>query len=136
MESCKIEEVKVALKAIKISPEVPSDSPLLTLRYTDIQPSIKRQKNFELTTKINFFATAVSHGIYGLHALKAMNAFEDVAQVLEDSKLLIEAYQNSIFNSTDNSNNAVGADGEESPNASRLSADESDQIENSPNLRG
>ena len=136
MESCKIEEVKVALKAIKISPDVPSDSPLLTLRYTDIQPSIKRQKNLELTTKINFFATAVSHGIYGLHALKAMNAFEDVAQVWEDSKLLIEAYQNSIFNSTDNSNNAVGADGEESPNASRLSADESDQIENSPNLRG
>lgn len=135
MESCKMEEVKIVLKAIKLSPDVPADSPLLTLRYTDIQPSIKRQKNFELTTKINFFATAISHGIYGLHALKAMNAFEDVAQVWEDSRPLIEAYQKSIFQSETN-NNPVGADGEESPNSDRLSADESDQIENSPSLRG
>ena len=135
MESCKMEEVKVVLKAIKLSEYVPSDSPLLKLRYTDVQPSIKRQKNFELTTKINFFATAISHGIYGLHALKAMNAFEDVAQVWEDSKPLIEAYQKSIFQ-LKTSNNPVGADGEENPNSERLSPDESDQIENSPNLKG
>ena len=135
MESCKMEEIKVVLKAIRLSPDVPSDSPLLTLRYTDVQPSIKRQKNFELTTKINFFATAISHGIYGLHALKAMNAFEDVAQVWEDSKPLIEAYQKSIFQ-LKTSNNPVGADGEENPNSERLSPDESDQIENSPNLKG
>jgi hypothetical protein len=136
MESCKMEEVKVVLKAIRLSPDVSSDSPLLKLRYTDVQPSIKRQKNFELTTKINFFATAVSHGIYGLHALKAMNAFEDVAQVWEDSRSLIEAYQRSVFNKSETSNNAVGADGEEKPNSDRLLADESDQTENSPNLRG
>lgn len=136
MESCKMEEVKVVLKAIKLSPYVPVDSPLLTLRYTDIQPSIKRQKNFELTTKINFFATAVSHGIYGLHALKAMNAFEDVAQVWEDSRPLIEAYQKSIFENSETSNDAVSGNEEYSPNSDRLSSDESDQIENSPNLRG
>lgn len=136
MESCKMEEVKVVLKAIKLSPYVPKDSPLLKLRYTDVQPSIKRQKNFELTTKINFFATAVSHGIYGLHALKAMNAFEDVAQVWEDSRPLIEAYQKSVFEKSETSNNAVGGNGEDKPNSDRLSSDESDQTENSPNLRG
>lgn len=136
MESCKMEEVKVVLKSIKLSSDVPQDSPLLKLRYTDVQPSIKRQKNFELTTKINFFATAVSHGIYGLHALKTMNAFEDVAQVWEDSRPLIEAYQKSVFEKPDTSNNAVGGDGEEKPNSDRLSSDESDQTENSPNLRG
>lgn len=136
MESCKMEEVKVVLKAIKISPDVPADSPLLKLRYTDVQPSIKRQKNFELTTKINFFATAVSHGIYGLHALKAMNAFEDVEQVWEDSRPLIEAYQKSIFESSEKSNNAVGGNEEDNPNSDRLSSDESDQTENSPNLKG
>lgn len=136
MESCKMEEVKVVLKAIKISSDVPQDSPLLKLRYTDVQPSIKRQKNFELTTKVNFFATAVSHGIYGLHALKAMNAFEDVAQVWEDSKELIEAYQKSIFEKMETSNNAVGGEGEDEPNSDRLSSDESDQVENSPNLKG
>ena len=136
MSSCKMEEVKVVLKAIKLSPDVPSDSPLLTLKYTDVKPSIKRQKNFELTTKINFFATAVSHGIHGLHALNAMNAFEDVAQVWKDSKPLIEAYQKSIFEKSDSQNSAVGADGEQKPDSDRISQDESDQVDNSPNLRG
>lgn len=133
MESCKMEEVKVVLKAIKLSPDVEPDNPLLSLRYTDVQPSIKRQKNFELTTKVNFIATAISHGVYGLHAFKTANIFEDVAQVWEDSRPLVEAYQNSIFNSR---SEAVGADGETAPDSKRLSADESDQVENSPSLRG
>jgi hypothetical protein len=89
----------------------------------DIKPSIKRQKNYELTTKVNFFATAVSHGINGLHALNAMNAFEDVNKVWEDSRELIEKYQSSIF------------DKQEEPK-DRLDADYSDQIKNSPNLNG
>ena len=109
---------------------------MLNLKYTDVKPSIKRQKNFELTTKINFFATAVSHGIHGLHALNAMNAFEDVAQVWKDSKPLIEAYQNSIFEKSDSQNSAVGADGEQKPDSDRILQDESDQVDNSPNLRG
>lgn len=136
MESCKMEEVKVVLKAIKLSSDILQDNPLLKLRYTDVQPSIKRQKNFELTTKVNFFATAVSHGVYGLHALKKMDAFEDVNQVWEDSKPLIEAYQKSIFEKSNTSNNAVGADGENKPDSDRRSSDESDQTKNSPNLKG
>lgn len=136
MEDCKMDEVKVVLRAIQKSPDVPPDSPLLKLKITDIQPSIKRQKNFELSTKINFFATAVSHGIYGLHALKAMNTFPDVNEVWEDSKPLIEAYQNSIFNKSDTANNAVGADNEQQPDSDRLMTDVSDQSNNSPNLDG
>lgn len=136
MEGCKMNEVKIVLKAIKNSSFVEEDNPLLKLRYSDMQPNIKRQKNYELTTKINFFATAVSHGIYGLHALKEMDAFEDVNQVWEDSKPLIEAYQKSIFEKSEKINNAVGADDEEKPNSNRLSADESDQIDNSPSLKG
>lgn len=136
MEGCKMEEVKVVLKAIRISSDVPTDSPLLSLRYTDIQPSIKRVKNYELSTKVNFFATAVSHGIHGLHALKAMNVFEDVNQTWEDSRELIEAYQKSIFEKQDTNNEAVGGDGEKAPNSDRLSQDFSDQTENSPNLKG
>lgn len=133
IEGCKMEEVKVVLAAIRASTDVPADSPLLTLRYMDMQPSIKRNKNYELTTKANFFATMVSHGIYGLHALKKMDAFEDVNQVWEDSKPLIEAYQNSIFN---NGNDAVGGEGETAPNADRIDQDESDQISNSPLIDG
>lgn len=136
IEGCKIEEVKSVLAAIRASTDVPPDSPLLTLRYMDLQPSIKRNKNYELTTKINFFATAVSHGIYGLHALKAMDAFEDINQVWEDSKELIEAYQKSIFDTSNTNNNAVGGLGEQEPNADRIQQDLSDQISNSPLIDG
>lgn len=122
MESCKMEEIKLVLKAISKSADIDRNSELLKLKYTDCQPNIKRQKTYELTTKVNFFATAVSHGINGLHALKAMNAFEDVNQVWEDSRETIEKYQESIVNKGETED--------------RLSADNSDQIENSPNLKG
>lgn len=131
---CKMEEVKAVLAAIRESPDVPADSPLLKLKYRDMQANIKRPKNHELTTKANFFATAVSHGIHGLHALKQMDAFEDVNQVWEDSKPLIEAYQKSVFEK--GQNNAVGGDGESKPNADRLEQDDSDQITNSPYVDG
>lgn len=121
MESCKMEEIKLVLRAINKS-TIEANSPLLKIRYTDCQPNIKRQKTYELTTKVNFFATAVSHGINGLHALKAMNAFEDVNQVWEDSKEMIEKYQDSVVNKGESED--------------RLSADNSDQITNSPNLQG
>lgn len=136
MESCKMEEVKVVLKAIKKHPKVEVDSPLLNLKPSDVRPNISRLKTFELSTKINFFATAVSHGIYGLHALKAMNVFDDNNKVWEDSKELIEAYQRSIFDKNDTTNNAEGGEDEKKPNADRLMTDLSDQTSNSPNLQG
>ena len=52
-----------------------------------------------------------------------MNAFEDVNQVWEDSKELIQKYQSSIFDKQETTKD-------------RLEADYSDQIENSPRLDG
>lgn len=98
MESCKMEEVKIVLKAIKISPFVPQDSPLLRLKPSDVQPSIKRSKNYEMSVKTSALANMLSHGIYGLHALKTINLFDDVSQVWCDSRELIEKYQDSLFN--------------------------------------
>ena len=133
IEGCKMQEVDVVLAAIRNSDVIAKDNPMLKLCRIDIQPSIKRQKNYELTTKINFFATAITHGIYGLHALRQMNAFEDVNQVWEDSRPLIEAYQRSIFEKS-NANQAEGGEGEQKPNSDRLEQDLSDQIENSPQI--
>lgn len=93
MSACKMEEVRVVLAAIKLNPAIENTNPLMNLRYSDVQASIKRQKSYELTTKLNAFATGVSHGIHGLHMLKAINLFEDVAQVWDDSQHMIEAYQ-------------------------------------------
>jgi SPP1 family phage portal protein len=97
IESCKMEEVRVALAAIRKSSDVPSDSPLLNLKYCDVQPNIKRQKTYEMVTKSTCFGNLVSHGIDGLHALKAINLFDDVNQVYADSKELIDKYQSSLF---------------------------------------
>ena len=97
MESSKMNEVKVALAAIKKSHDVEPGSPLLDLKYMDVKPNITRQKTYEMSVKTTAFANLISHGVYGLHALKAINFFDDVAQVWEDSKSLIEDYQKSTF---------------------------------------
>ena len=134
IEDCKSEEVRVALAAIKKSPYTPEDSPLFELRYSDVQASIKRQKNYELTVKANYMATLLSHGFYGEHVIKAANAFDDPNQVWVDSRPLIEAYQKSLFEKSSSNNSSIGegGEGEKKPNADRLSQDNSDQVNNSP----
>lgn len=133
MEGCKMEEVKVVLRAIQASSFVDANNPLLSLKYRDCQPNIKRNKTYEMSTKANCFSTLVSHGIQGYHALKVVNMFDDVNQVYADSAELINKYQSSIFDKT-SSNNAVGGDGETKPNADRTMQDLSDQKSNSPNM--
>lgn len=129
--SCKMEEVKVALAAIKKSPYTPSDSPLLDLRYCDAKPNISRQKNYEMASKINTYATGVAHGLAPQHMIPAINFFPDPQQVISDSKPFIERYLRSAFNEQSGTS---GTDPEKKPNADRLQQDYSDQIENSPML--
>lgn len=151
MESAKLEEVEVALAAIQCSPDVEADNPMLGLRYMDIQPSIKRQKNYELVSKANFFATCVSHGLHPKHLLKEMNAFADPEQVYLDSKEYLDQYILSTFNNGNSGNEGYngygwyqkgasdtgdGGMGEKPANDERMGQDESDQVENSPDIKG
>lgn len=131
-DSCKMEEVKIALAAIKKSPFVPSDSPLLELRYSDTKANISRQKNYEMTSKINTYATGVSHGLSPKHMIPAINFFPDPQQVITDSEPFIERYLRSAFNEQNNTSSSN--DTEKKPNADRLEQDYSDQIVNSPML--
>lgn len=111
---CKIEEVKSVLAAIRECPDIPADSPLLKLRYCDIQAQISRQRSYELSVKTTALANMLSHGIYGLHAFKTVNLFDDISQVWTDSKDLIEKYQKSLFeknDSTDEKEKAQTSDG-------------------------
>ena len=127
MESSKMQELKVVLRAIQKSPFVESDNPLLKLRYVDIKPNIKLQKTHEMITKANTYATYVSHGINGLHALRVTGAFDDINQVWEDSKEMIEKYQTNLFEKQQSSQ------GEENLGFSE-SLD--NQIQNSPVIDG
>ena len=132
-EGCKMEEIKVALAATRESPFIEPDNPLLTLKFRDVQPSIKRNKQYELSTKANCLSTLLSHGINGYHALRVVNMFDDINQVYADSADTIKRYQDSVF---DKGNSAVGGEGEQKPNADREMQDESDQEAQSPNLSG
>lgn len=124
-ESCKLKEVALVLKAISLCDKIPQDSPLLKLTIEDLQPNIKRTKNFEMATKTNALATMLSHGIHGLHALKVANLFADPLEVYKDSQTLIERYQESVF-SKDSTTTADG----------KVASDDSDQISNSPLIDG
>lgn len=134
MEYCKMQEVKVVLKAIQHSPFVDADSPLMKLKVSDIQPNIKRLKLSEMNTKVNSLATMISHGINGRIAIETSNLFQDPQQVWEDSREMIEKYQDSIFNKQ-TSNTAEGGEGEKAPNSDRIMSDLSDQVEQSPTLK-
>lgn len=121
-EASKMEEVKVALIAIKLNSNLKQSSPLQNLRYMDVKPNITRQKTYEMTVKTTAFANLVSHGVNGLHALKAVNFFDDVAQVWADSKDTIEQYQQKNFGENEKVKNA--------------SDDPVNQIGNSPLIDG
>lgn len=122
MESSKMKEVRVALEAIRRSNKVVEDNPLMKLRYMDCKPNVTRQKTYEMTVKTTALANMLSHGINGLHAIKSVAFFDDVAQVWEDSKDLIEQYQRKAF----------GEDKEVKPQ----SDDPINQIGNSPLIDG
>lgn len=102
MEASKMEEVRVVLEAIKRSNKLIEDNALMKLRYMDVKPNVTRQKTYEMTVKTTALANMLSHGINGLHALKSISFFDDVAQVWEDSKDLIEQYQKKTFGEDEN----------------------------------
>lgn len=128
MESCKMEEIKVVLRAIKISPYVPADSPLLKLKYTDLQPSIKRSKTYELTVKTNAIAALLAKGFALEDVLSIAPLFEDDNKVIERSGEGVRKYQetNVFKNGTESS----------STEEKRPFADMSDQEKNSPLIGG
>ena len=122
MESSKMQELRVVLEAVKRSNKLIEDSPLRKLRYMDCQPRVIRQKTYELSVKSTALSALLSHGVYGLHALNTVGLFSDVSQVWEDSKELIEQYQQKTF----------GEEKEIKPQ----SDDPLYQIENSPLIDG
>ena len=129
-EAAKMQEVKLALKAIQISPYVDADNPMKRLKYRDIRPNVKRNRSFDLITKSNALATLLSHGVNGLHAFKTVNLFEDNTQVWVDSEEMITAYQEKLFLDDNDSSSDV----EKIPD--RIASDVSDQKDESPVVDG
>lgn len=131
VEGCKQQELKVVL-AVLAKSGCPEDSPMRKLKYRDIVPNMKRAKNYELTSKLNAFATGVSHGIDPAHMIREINFFSDPQQVIEDSREYMERYLDSVYKTgeevvsdspvTENPNDTEG----------RNATDERDEITESP----
>lgn len=124
------EELELILKAIDMvdTRYLPENSLLRKVHSTDINFHFNRRKNYDMSVKANAFGTWVAHGINGRHALKAVDAFEDVEQVWMDSKDGIEEYQKSTYGNTENPSQTTDNE--------RIMSDNSDQISNSPIIDG
>ena len=123
---CQNDEIKVVLAAIKASPDIEESNPMLQLLPGDIQPAIRRPKNFDLATKSNAIATLLAHGFSLEDCVANIPMFQDATQVITRSSEGVKKYQESIFDK-DN-------DAEQAPNSDRTMGDLSDQVSNSPNL--
>jgi hypothetical protein len=86
-------EIKVICAAIRES-KCPVDSQLRKIVPSDLEPSIKRQKSYELSVKTTAIATLLGQGFSLEDTLDAVALFPDPAQVIERSGEGVEKKQN------------------------------------------
>lgn len=110
---CQIEELRVVLAAIKESPDIASNSPLLSLRVKDIKPTIRRSKSFDLATKTTAIATLLSHGFDLADVIGTIPLFDDNSQVIERSGEGVKKYQESQISDDTSSEDVVNNNGME-----------------------
>ena len=126
-ESCKMNELRIVLKAINKCPGLKESSPLRKLRPMDLQVNIKRQKTYELTTKVNGICALIAKGFALEDALATAPLFDDPNQVVARSGEGVRRYQEAHVFKKENSNTSE---------EKRPFPDLSDQEENSPNIGG
>jgi len=124
--------VDLIVRACHASPYVRQDDPILRLSATDVKPSITRNKQYDMATKANTFATWISHGIHPRHALQQVEAFPDTNLVYEDSMPYMDKYLTNLF--AKNQSGSTSGDVEDLEG--RHQADTGDQLDNSPLLGG
>ena len=129
----RMQELRLILKVIGRSTDIPAESPLRELKISDIEPQFKRNKTYDMITKVNAYATLIGNMVDGRHALKVIDLFSDPQQVWNDSKDRIEAFQDSKIKSGQVKNNT---DPEEEIKENLIDQDLSDQINNSPIIGG
>lgn len=142
------ERNRLALIAIKKSPDMDPDSPLLKLKNSDIEIRPIRQKSYDMATKINSLATMVQNFVHPRVAMEAIDFFPNLAEAVEDSvpkmleyqKVLLESKKSGSNQPGENKNNdprqQLDADKalkeKVNPEVKRIMQDSSDQVENSP----
>lgn len=142
------ERNRLALIAIKKSPDMDPDSPLLKLKNSDIEIRPIRQKTFDMATKINSLATMVQNFVHPRVAMEAIDFFPNLAEAVEDSVPKMLEYQKTLLeskksgsnqpreNKNDDPRQQQSADdtlkAKVNPDSKRIMPDSSDQTQNSP----
>lgn len=121
----KAEIVELELIAIQKTNDIPYDSPLRNLKFSDVKPKFIRNKTYDLATKVNSMVAMINAGVHGRVAMEQVDLFPDVAQAWADSRKTIEQYQESL----------IKKDTQQQPQKREM-ADLSDQTGNSPILDG
>ena len=124
LKGCLMEELRVVLAVLRESTDIKVTDPVLTIRYSDVEPNVAKPKNSDVSTKVNAISTLLSHGFELEDALTAIALFPDATQTISRSGQGVKRYQQY----------AVWGEGKEetAPNAERTMQDLSDQ--NSPFL--
>ena len=93
----KDQELELEMIAIKSTNDIPFDSPLRSLEFSDIKPKFIRNKTYDLATKVNSMVAMIKAGVNGRVAMEQVDLFPDVAQAWADSKKTIEEFQKSLI---------------------------------------
>ena len=141
IEAAVREELNLILLAIKFVPEqyLPVDNPIRQIHSADIDIHFSRRRNYDLSIKANTFATLLSRGVHGRHALKVTELFEDNEQVWRDSQEMIEAYQTRQCKGEPGEQygtSSSSGDVKDIGDNDRILQDSSDQTSNSPIVGG
>ena len=142
------ERNRLALIAIKKSPDMDPDSPLLKLKNSDIEIRPIRQKTFDMATKINSLATMVQNFVHPRVAMEAIDFFPNLAEAVEDSVPKMLEYQKTLLERKKSGGNQPGENKNDdprqqqsaddalkakvNPDSKRIMPDSSDQTQNSP----
>lgn len=91
--SCAKAELKVVLAALRESPDIQPDNPMLSLIAGDIDPCVRRPKNFDILAKVNAFCAFLAKGGSLEDALAIAPLVPDTAQLIARSGEGIRRYQ-------------------------------------------
>lgn len=124
-ERSKRKELNLILKAINLVPQriLAADSPIRAVKSRNCDFHFARRRNYDLINKANFMVQLANIGVDGQQLFNQSEIFPDPIRAWQDSKEMFEAIQKSKVSDT-------------SEKDKRLSADNSDQIGNSPILDG
>lgn len=142
------ERNRLALIAIKKSPDTDPESPLLKLKNSDIEIRPIRQKSYDMATKINSLATMVQNFVHPRVAMEAIDFFPNLAEAVEDSVPKMLEYQKVLLESKKSGGSQPGENKNDdprqqqdadkvlkekiNPDVKRIMQDSSDQLGNSP----